>query len=107
MITIPDKSFTSDLELSEIYNVMTKKEMLDICKKLDLNVSPNVSKSQTAVRLAQEVLDEPINILHQLCKNELQLLDEFVTAGPNQYVVRPERERHYKLQKYGLVAEAH
>ena len=103
MITIPDKSFTSDINLEDIYYTMTKKEMLDICNKLDLYVSPNVSKDKTASRLADEVLGEPINVLHQLCKNELQLLDEFVKAGADKYIVRPIRQTHYKLQKYGLV----
>ena len=82
---------------------MTKVQMMDICKKLDLYVSPNLKKEETARRLAAAMLDEPLNILHQLCKNELQLLDEIVKAGPNQYVIRKIRKTPYKLQKYGLV----
>ena len=77
--------------------------MIDICKKLNHYVSPNLKKEETARRLAAAMLDEPLNILHQLCKNELQLLDEIVKAGPNLYVIRKMRKSPYKLQKYGLV----
>ena len=44
MITIKDTSFTSDISLVAILNVMTKVKMLKICDKLDLYVSPNLKK---------------------------------------------------------------
>ena len=103
MITIDNTQFSSNLSLPSILVCMTKVQMIDICKKLDLYVSPNLKKEETARRLAAAMLDEPLNILHQLCKNELQLLDEIVKAGPNQYVIRKIRKTPYKLQKYGLV----
>ena len=43
-ITIKDKSWTSDISLASIFNVMTKVEMLKICDKLELYVSPNLKK---------------------------------------------------------------
>lgn len=103
MVTLPDTTFTSSMPLSEVLVVMTKAEMLSICKKLDLYVSPNVKKSETARRLAEEMLDQPLAILCTLCKNELQFAKDFVDAGPNAYLTRKMRKTFYKLQKYGLV----
>lgn len=103
MVTIPNTEYTSNISLQAILNVMTKVEMLDICKKLDLYVSPNQKKEETARRVAIELLDNPISIVSTLCKVELQLLDEIVKAGENAYVVRKIRKTHYKLQKFGLV----
>lgn len=103
MVTLPDTTFTSSMPLSEVLEVMTKAKILSICKKLDLYVSPNVKKSETARRLAEEMLDQPLAILCTLCKNELQLAKGFVDAGPNAYLTRKMRKTFYKLQKYGLV----
>lgn len=103
MITIKHTQFTSNQDLSAILNVMTKVKMLDICKKLDLYVSPNLKKDETARRLAREIQDNPLNVLSQLCKSELQLLDKIVKAGPDEYVVVKQRKTYYKLQKFGLV----
>lgn len=103
MVTINNTSFTSNQPLAAIINVKTKAKMLEICKKLDLYVSPNLKKDETARRVAREILDNPINVLETLCKAELQLLDEFVKAGPNAYVIRKIRKTEYKLQKYCLV----
>lgn len=64
MITIKNSQFTSDISLAAIMNVMTKVKMLDICKKLDLYVSPNLKKDETARRVAREVLDNPCDVLH-------------------------------------------
>ncbi len=103
MITINNKSFTSDISLTSILNVMTKVEMLKICDKLELYVSPNLKKDETARRIASEILNNPDDILHVLNKQELQIVDEFVKAGPNHYAVRKARKMPYKLQKFGLV----
>ncbi len=62
-------------------NVMTKVKILDICKKLDLYVSPNLKKDETARRVAREILDNPCDVLHVLNKQELQMVGEFVKAG--------------------------
>lgn len=102
-ILIKDKSWTSNLRLAAILNVMTKVEMLKICDKLELYVSPNLKKDETARRVAREILDSPCDVLHVLNKQELQLVDEFVKAGPNHYAVRKMRKTYYKLQQYGLV----
>ena len=103
MITISHTEHKSDIALSNILAVMTKAEMLGICKKLDLYVSPNLKKDETARRLAVEILCNPINVLSQLCKAELQLLDKIIKAGANQYVIVKQRKTLYKLQKFGLV----
>ena len=103
MITIKNTQFASDISLTDIMNVMTKVKMLDICKKLDIYVSPNLKKDETARRVAREILDNPCDVLHVLNKQELQMVDEFVKAGPNKYVQRKMRKTPYKLQKFGLV----
>ncbi len=103
MITIKSTQFTSDIKLAAIVNVMTKVKILDICKKLDLYVSPNLKKDETARRVAREILDNPCDVLHVLNKQELQMVDEFVKSGPNKYVQRKMRKTPYKLQKFGLV----
>ena len=102
-ITIKNKDFSSNINLATIMNVMTKVEMLKICNKLELYVSPNLKKDETARRVAREILDNPDDVLHVLNKQELQLVDEFVKAGANHYAVRKMRKTYYKLQQYGLV----
>ena len=103
MITIQDTTFKSDIPLASILSVKTKVELLKIIQKLDLYVSPNLKKDETARRVARELLDNPIAILSSLCKAELELLDELVKAGPNAYITRKARKTEYKLQKYCLV----
>lgn len=103
MITIKDMTFTSNIPLASILNVKTKVQMLEICKRLDLYVSPNIKKDETARRLATAILDNPIEVLSRLCKAELQLVDEFVKGGPNTYITRKARKTDYKLQKFCLV----
>lgn len=78
--------------------------MLKVCDKLDLYVSPNLKKDETARRVAQELLNSLIEILRNLNKQELQIIDEFVKGGANTYVVRKMRKTQYKLQKLYLVA---
>ena len=50
------------------------------------------------------MLDSPIEILSNLNKQELQIIDEFVKGDANTYVVRKMRKTQYKLQKLYLVA---
>ena len=78
--------------------------MLKACDKLDLYVSPNLKKDETARRIAQEMLGNPIEILSRLNKQELQMVDEFVKGDVNTYVVRKMRKTQYKLKKLYLVA---
>lgn len=103
MVTIDDTSFKSSIALSSIMSVKTKVNMLKIINKLDLYVSPNLKKDETARRVAEALLEEPVAIISSLCKAELELLDEFIQAGPNAYITRKARKMEYKLQKYGLV----
>ena len=102
MIVIPNQNFTADsIRLVQLLNSTTKVNMLKACDKLDLYVSPNLKKDETARRIAQEMLDNPIEILSRLNKQELQIVDEFVKGDANTYVVR---KTQYKLQKLYLVA---
>ena len=65
-------------------------------QELDLYVNPNLKKEETARRIAQEILDNPLAVLCSLSKSELQLVDEFVKAGPNQYITKKMRKTQYK-----------
>ena len=104
MITIPNTNYKADnVSLAQILNSTTKVNMLTVCKKFDLYVSPNLKKDETARRIAREVLDNPIEILSRLNKSELQIVDEFVKGNDDTYVVRKQRKTYYILQKYYLV----
>lgn len=103
MITIKNTDFTSNIDLAAILMILTKEEMIETSKKLDLYVSPNQKRDKTARRLADEILENPLAVLCSLSKTELQLVDEFVKAGPNKYITRKMRKTCYKLQKYALV----
>ena len=104
MITLPNKTYTSDaIHLFQILGSTTKVNMLKVCKKFDLYVSPNLKKDETARRIANEVIDNPIEIISRLSKVELQILDEFVKGDDSTYVVRKERKIPYILQKYFMV----
>lgn len=100
MIAIPNKNFTADgIRLVQLLNSTTKVNMLKACDKLDLYVSPNLKKDETARRM----LDKPIEILSRLNKQELQIVDEFVKGDASTYIVRKMRKPQYKLQKLYLV----
>ena len=104
MITLPSKNYTADaIRLSQILSSTTKVNMLKVSKKFDLYVSPNLKKNETARRIANEMIDNPIEIISRLSKVELQILDEFVKGDDNTYVVRKERKTPYILQKYYMV----
>ena len=104
MITIPNTDFKADnIQLAQILNSTTKVNMLKVLKKFDLYVSPNLKKEETARRIANEILDNPIEILSRLNKSELQIVDEFVKGDDTTYVVRKQRKTYYILQKYYLV----
>lgn len=104
MITIPNKTYTADaINLRQILDSTTKVNMLKVCKKFDLYVSPNIKKEETARRIANEIIYEPIEIISRLSKVELQILDEFVKGDDSTYVVRKQRKTPYILQKYYMV----
>ncbi len=105
MIVLPDTTtFDSSISLEQIIGGTTKVNMLKVCDKLDLYVSPNLKKDETAIRVTDALLHSPIEILSNLNKQELQIVDEFVKGGANTYVVRKMRKTPYKLQKLYLVA---
>lgn len=86
MIVIPNKNFTADsIRLVQLLNSTTKVNMLKACDKLDLYVSPNLKKDETARRIAQEMLSNPIEILSRLNRQELQMVDEFVKGDANTF----------------------
>ena len=103
MITIHDTSFTSNIDLAKLLAIMSKEKLAKISDKLDFYVSKNIKKEEMARRLAYAMLDAPDNILLQLSKTELEIIDEFVKAGANHYAVRKMRKTYYKLQNWGLV----
>ena len=104
MIVLPDtKTFDSSIRFVLLLNSTTKVNMLKAWDKLDLYVSPNLKKDETARRIAQEMLDNPIEILSRLNKQELQIVDEFVKGDASTYVVRKMRKTQYKLQKLYFV----
>ena len=76
MITLPNKTYTADaIHLCQILGSSTKVNMLKVCKKYDLYVCPNLKKDETVRRVANEVIDNSIEIISHLCKAELQILD--------------------------------
>lgn len=104
MITIPNKYLEADkIELSDILLATTKAYMLRTCKKFDLYVSPNVSNGKTAIRIAEEIIGNPIEIVSRLSKSDLQIIDEFAKGDDSTYVVRKIRKRPYILQTYYMV----
>ena len=42
--------------------------MLSVCKKFDLYVSPNVKKIETARRISEGLIDNPIEVVSRLSK---------------------------------------
>ena len=101
MVTIPNKTYTANaIHLSQILGSTKKVNMLKVCKKFDLYVSPNIKKEETARRIANEILYNPIEIISRLSKVELQILDEFVKGDDSTYVVRKQRKTPNILQKY-------
>ena len=48
MVTIKNKEYGSNISLAAIYNCMAKQSDAGIAKKLDLYVSPNLNKEETA-----------------------------------------------------------
>ena len=104
LITVPSKDYRADdISLLQILNSTTKANMLSVCKKFDLYVSPNVKKIETARRIADELMDNPIEVVSRLSKVELQIIDEFVNGDDTTYVVRKQRKTPYMLQKYFMV----
>ena len=104
MITLSSKIYTADaIHRCQIHGSTTKANMLKFCKKFDLYVSPNLKKNETACRIANGVIDNPIEIISRLSKAELQILDELVKGDDSTYVVRKERKTPYIHQKYYMV----
>ena len=75
MITIDNTAFTSGISFPDILAVQTKAVLLQICKKLDLYVSPNLKKAETVHRVAVAMMTNPINILSILNKQELLIVN--------------------------------
>ena len=75
MITIDNTAFSSGISIPDILAGQTKAELLQICKKLDLYVSPNLKKDETVHRVAATMMTNPINILSVLNKQELLIVN--------------------------------
>lgn len=103
MVTIDNTDFASNHDLADILVCKTKEAMAKIAHRLDLYVSPNIAKAKMAARLAQEMLENPIEIVSRLSKTELLLLEEFLIADPGTYIIKKARKTEYMLQKLCLV----
>lgn len=103
MVQIEDKTMTSDFSLESILYSKKKENLLKVAKRLDFWISPNVTKAKVAKRLADDMLENPMEIITRLSKSELLLLDEFLKAGSNAYIEKKPRKTEYMLQKWGLV----
>lgn len=102
--TVRDMNVRSaDMTLAFLLTFHAKKDLIGIADRLDLYVSPNITKEKMSQRLAAAVLANLIEIVFRLSKSELQLLDELVKAGPDAFVQRKQRKTYYMLQKLGLV----
>ena len=74
MIVLPDtKTFDYSIRLVQLVGGVTKANMLKVCDKLDLYVSPSLKKDETARRVAQELLDN----------EHMPFLVCFITIGCN------------------------
>lgn len=103
MVTIPNTDFKSDIALANVLYCKTRESMLKIASRLDLYVSPNIAKAKMATRLAQEMLENPIEIVSRLSKTELLLLEEFLIADSGTYIIKKARKAQYMLQKWCLI----
>ena len=103
MVTIDNTEFSSAQSLAAILSCKTKEAMVKIANRLDLYISPNIAKAKMATRLAEEILSNPIEIVSRLSRTELLLLEEFLTAGKDTYIVKKARKSEYMLQKWCLI----
>lgn len=61
MIVLPDTTtYDSCIRLVQLVGGVTKVNILKVCDKLDLYVSPNLKKDETARRVAQDSLTVPL-----------------------------------------------
>lgn len=103
MVTIAYTNFYSNQSLAAILAVKTKEALDKIAERIDLYVSPNIAKAKMVSRLAEEILSNPIEVVSRLSKTELLLLEEFLTAGKDTYIIKKARKSEYMLQKWCLV----
>lgn len=103
MVTIPNTDFKSNIPLADVLYCKTKESMLKIANRLDLYVSPNIAKAKMAIRLADAMLSNPIEIVSRLSKTELLLLEEFLVGDKGTYIVKKSRKAQYMLQKWCLI----
>lgn len=103
MVTIQNTDFHSNVALARILECKTKEAMSKIANRLDLYVSPNIAKAKMATRLADGMLENPIEIVSRLSKTELLLLEEFLNAAPGTYIVKKQRKVQYMMQKWCLI----
>ncbi len=91
------------MQLAQVLHSTTKEKLSKIANRLDLYVSPNITKDKMARRLADEILANPIEVVSRLSRTELLLLEEIINAGANNYVAKKSRKSEYMMQKWGLV----
>lgn len=76
-ITIKDTTWTSNVPLASILSVMTKAEMLKICDKLELYVSPNLKKDEEKQQWHMLMPDE----VRESLKGDYQTYLDLAEAG--------------------------
>ncbi len=96
------KAPLNGLRLHSILFHETKREMIEVAKMLGLRVSTRLQAPDYALRLADKMLENPLNILKYLDDTELRILKKIVDAGDGQYTSVEKRKTIYKLQELGL-----
>lgn len=102
MIVIPNKNFTADsIRLVQLLNSTTKVNMLKACDKLDLYVSPNLKKDETARRIAQEMLDNPIEMMPSELSKALSTSLNFYLDMANKGIKAPSAKQLRMMSALG------
>lgn len=103
MKSLSNLNYTSDIKMTDALSGATKSEMFKIVRKLDLFVRQDLDGEELVTRFVEDLIKADIEILCNLDKQELKIVEEFVNGGPNTHVVRKMRTRPYLLQKYCIV----
>ncbi len=90
------------LRLHSILFHNTKREMIEVSKKVGLRVSTRLQAPDYAIKLADVILDNPATVLSHLDSTEQEILRNIIAAGDGNYTPVAIRDSIYKLQELGL-----
>lgn len=93
-------SFTYRSNLGPVY----KEALSRIAAFLGVPVSKSAGKSAMIEKINSYVKSNPIEVLEELCVKELELVREFVKAGPDPPVVKAPRRTYDTLKMLLLVS---